>query len=61
MAHGYFSKMKKKDQTKGIIALITFGSIFSSYFIWGKETAKYVALGGFAVWLGAMYFLNKKE
>ncbi|MDA9783049.1 hypothetical protein OAD50_00370 [Vicingaceae bacterium] len=53
--------MKKKNQTKGIIALITFGSIFASYFIWGKEIAKYVALGGFAVWFGAMYFLNKQE
>jgi hypothetical protein len=53
--------MKKKDQTKGIVALITFGSIFISYFIWGKEIAKYVAIAGFAVWLGAMYFLNKQE
>ncbi|MFT6165579.1 MAG: hypothetical protein ACJAV5_000692 [Vicingaceae bacterium] len=52
--------MNKKDQTKGIVALITFSSIFTSYFIWGKEVAKYVAIAGFVVWLGAMYFLNKQ-
>ncbi|MFB1022704.1 MAG: hypothetical protein QMC40_08095 [Vicingaceae bacterium] len=52
--------MNKKDKTKVIIALITFGSIFVSYFIWGKEIAKYIAVAGFAVWFGSMYFLNKK-
>ncbi|MFT4756297.1 MAG: hypothetical protein ACI91R_000942 [Vicingaceae bacterium] len=56
----YFSAMNKKDKTKVIIALITFGSIFVSYFIWGKEIAKYIAVAGFAVWFGSMYFLNKK-
>lgn len=52
--------MQEKDKIKGIVALITFGSIALSYFIWGKEIAKYVAIAGFAAWLGAMYFLNKK-
>tara|TARA_R110000868_G_scaffold402515_1_gene678893 strand:+ start:1410 stop:1571 length:162 start_codon:yes stop_codon:yes gene_type:complete len=52
--------MRKNDKIKGIVALVTFSSIMASYFIWGKEIAKYVAIAGFAVWLGAMYFLNKK-
>jgi len=52
--------MNKKDKTKVIIALITFGSIFASYFIWGKEVAKFVAVAGFVVWFSSMYFLNKK-
>tara|TARA_B110000046_G_scaffold108222_1_gene115574 strand:+ start:27123 stop:27284 length:162 start_codon:yes stop_codon:yes gene_type:complete len=53
--------MNKKDQTKVIVALITFGSIFVSYFIWGKGIAKYAALVGFSIWMAAMYFLNKKD
>lgn len=52
--------MHQKDKTKGIAALIIFGGIFATYFIWGKEIAKYAAIGGFAIWLGVMFFLNKK-
>lgn len=53
--------MQEKDKIKGIIALITFGSIAASFFLFGKDIAKYVAVVGFAVWLGTMFFLNKKE
>lgn len=52
--------MLKKDKTKLTVAIITFGSIGLSYLIWGKEVSKYVAVAGFVVWLGTMFFLNKR-
>tara|TARA_R110002072_G_scaffold220291_6_gene377784 strand:- start:1859 stop:2020 length:162 start_codon:yes stop_codon:yes gene_type:complete len=51
--------MYRKDQIKGIVALVLFGLIALSYWLFGKEIAKWVATGGFVVWLATMYFLNR--
>jgi len=51
--------MYRKDQLKGILALILFGCIGLSYFFLGDETTKWVAVFAIIVWLGSMYFLNK--
>jgi len=52
--------MYRKDQIKGIIALILFGTIGLSYFLFDKDVAKWVALVCTIAWLASMYFLNKK-
>lgn len=59
-ADRYFSVMLEKDKIKGIIALLVFGGIGLSFWLYGKEVAKYVAVAGFAIWLTTMYFLNKQ-
>jgi len=53
--------MYKKDQQKGIIALILFSAIGISYVFFSKEIAKITAVVGFIIWLIAMYVLNKKS
>ncbi|MEQ8625907.1 MAG: hypothetical protein RJQ00_01155 [Vicingaceae bacterium] len=53
--------MYKKDQQKGIIALILFGAIGMSYLFFSEKVAKIAAVVGFAIWLIAMYVLNKKS
>lgn len=54
-------RMFQKDRIKAIVALVVFSSIVITYYFFGKEIAKYVALAGFVVWFGTMYFLNKKS
>lgn len=53
--------MLPKDKYKAITAIIIFSIIAVVYYFFGKEIAKYVALGGFVIWLGTMYFLNPKS
>ena len=53
--------MYKKDQQKGIIALILFGAIGISYVLFSEKLAKIAAVAGFVIWLIAMYVLNKKS
>ncbi|MBL4707767.1 MAG: hypothetical protein JKY48_04930 [Flavobacteriales bacterium] len=52
--------MFQKDKIKSIVAIVVFGGIAISYYFFGKEITKYVALAGFSIWFGSMYFLNKK-
>lgn len=53
--------MYRKDQVKGIIAIILFGIIGVSFFVFGDESplTKYIALGAFVIWLIATYFIRK--
>ncbi len=53
--------MYKKDQQKGIIALILFGSIGLTYALFDKSTAKVVAVISIVIWLISMFMLNKKN
>lgn len=53
--------MYKKDQQKGIIAIILFGAIGISYAFFSEAFAKGVAVGGIIIWLVAMYLLNKRN
>lgn len=53
--------MYRKDQLKGIAALIIFGSIALIYFFFGKDIAKIFAVVGFIIWIGTMYHLNKRK
>ncbi|NBG66293.1 hypothetical protein [Acidiluteibacter ferrifornacis] len=54
--------MYRKDQLKGIVAIILFGLIGISFFIFGDESTitRYVAIISFAIWLISIYFINKK-
>jgi len=54
--------MYRKDQVKGIVAIILFGIIGISFFIFGEESdvTRYVAIIACAMWLVSMYFINKK-
>ncbi|MCB0803854.1 MAG: hypothetical protein HND54_10110 [Bacteroidetes bacterium] len=53
--------MYRKDQIKGIIALVLFGCIAIAYFFFeNEEIAKTASIIGIALWLISMYFLNKK-
>jgi hypothetical protein len=53
--------MYRKDQIKGIVAIILFGVIGISYAILGEEIAKGAAIAGIIIWFTSMYFLNKKK
>ncbi len=53
--------MYRKDQIKGIVAIILFASIGISYALFDKEIAKIVAVIGLVIWLSTMYILNKKK
>lgn len=57
--YGYFRLMFRKDQIKGIIALILFACIGLSYFLFNEEIAKWVAVAGVIAWLVSMYYLNR--
>lgn len=54
--------MYRKDQVKGIVAVILFGIIGISFFVFGDESpiTKYIALGAFLVWLVSIYVIGKK-
>ncbi len=54
--------MYRKEQIKGIIAIILFGIIGISFFIFGRDSdlLKFVALGCFILWLISMFFVNRK-
>lgn len=54
--------MYKKDQVKGIIALILFGIIGISYYFFkdGDETLT-ISIICLLAWLLIMYVLNKRE
>lgn len=54
--------MYRKDQIKGIIALILFGIIALSYWLFedGDETIS-VSIAALFAWFISMYFLNKKK
>ena len=53
--------MYKKDQQKGIIAIILFGAIGISYFFFSEEIAKGTAVAGIIIWLIAMFLLNRRN
>jgi len=53
--------MYRKDQIKGIIALILFACIGLSYFFLGDDATKYVTVLAIFIWLGSMYYLNRKS
>ncbi|MDB9775209.1 hypothetical protein OAB47_03135 [Vicingaceae bacterium] len=54
--------MYRKDQVKGIVAIILFGLIGISFFVFGGDSTitKYTALGGCLVWLVSIYVIGKK-
>jgi hypothetical protein len=54
--------MYRKDQVKGIVAIILFGIIGISFFVFGDESSitKYITLISCGAWLVSMYFVNKK-
>lgn len=51
--------MLPNDKFKSIIAALILISIFSSYYFFGKDIAKYVALASVILWLGAMFYFKK--
>ncbi len=57
-----FAIMYRKDQLKGIIAIVLFGIIGICFFVFGEDSPilKGVALGGVVAWLVSMVILNRK-
>jgi hypothetical protein len=54
--------MYRKDQIKGIVALILFACIGISYFFFQNgDVTKTISIIGIVIWLGLMYFLNRKK
>ena len=59
--YGYFRSMYRKDQIKGIVALILFACIGLSYLLFDKDFAKWVAIVAIVIWLSTIYFLNRSR
>lgn len=58
----YFRIMYRKDQIKGIVALILFACIgISYYFFKDGDVTKTISIIGIAIWLGLIYFQNKRK
>jgi uncharacterized membrane protein len=53
--------MYRADKFKIFIALAIIGSIFISFFIFGKPIAKWVAAIGGIVWLVTLMFVKNKN
>jgi hypothetical protein len=54
--------MYRKDQIKGIIALLLFSIIGITFWLSGEEDVSlYVSLGAFGIWLVSMYWLNRRD
>ena len=54
--------MYRKDQVKGIVAIVLFGLIGICFFVFGEdsEVTRYVAIIACGMWLVSMYIINKK-
>jgi hypothetical protein len=52
--------MQRKDKIKAIIAVSLLVVIALTYWSWGKEVSKYVALAAILIWLPSIFILNKK-
>lgn len=57
----YFCSMYKKDQIKGIVAIVLFSIIGISFLLFPDgPIPEIISVVSFAIWLIAMFVLNKK-
>jgi len=57
----YFCKMYKKDQIKGLVAIILFSIIGVTYFLSdSKDLLLTISIVAFIIWLISLYVLNRR-